>query len=109
MHDAAGMKLRDAIGQLADNFRRAPRVARLTAEQLFQRSALDEFRRGQRAAGVIDDRKHRDERGMEDADDTRVEVPHINEQDGLRCLLIASLDAGRRRFKWDESVRNHRT
>jgi hypothetical protein len=46
---------------------------------------------------------------MENSDEPRVEVAHIDEQDRLRRFLIARLDAGRHRFKRDESVGDHRT
>ena len=69
---------------------------------------MDEFRGGQRAAGMLDDREDRDQGGMKHADEPRVEVAHIDEQDRLRGVLIARLDAGRGRFNWGKSIRNDR-
>ncbi len=75
VNHAVSMQFGNPVGQFAETISAARRGWHGSpCEQLQQWARLDEFRRGQCSARVIDNRKHRHERGVKHADDSGVEM-----------------------------------
>ena len=76
------MELGDTVRQLAHDFCRAFGMARLALKQLVERAAMNKLSGGERPSGKLHDRENGNERGMKQADQTIVEMIHVDEKSG---------------------------